>query len=340
MQETPKDVTDILKNLPYNPRFLDIIKMLQQSINYSRDMYKAYDASTSEEKQRLMEYFSLLSPKDSKMCLYHLIYAGEKDDLHLAVPALEKMRECNFPFFLPDKEYWDSLLKLNIHVNSYMDSLSAYEWMELARRLWAELAMETCESAYLCLIRGLEKTDLRFLFLSALMMEKRLLSEPEPKDDGVSGSDEAAVDLQADTKENKAEDKVEDSDNGIGTQWILPDDVDTDADTDTESEQTTDGGDSPRFTWQFLTTEELWDRLNQISQYWVSCAASLYREDVFMGKQIEAIPPAYRFGWYIMQANAVRKENARLFVNKVAEAAKAYPVMKELCKRVIKGETI
>ncbi len=338
LQETPKDIVDILKNLPYNPGFLEIVKILQQSINYSRDMYKAYDVSTSEERQRLMEYFSLLPPKDSRMCLYHLIYAGEKNDLGLAVPALEKMRECNFPFFLPDKKYWDSLLKLNIQVNSYTDSLSAYEWMELAKRLWAELAMETCESAYLCLIRGLEKTELRFLFLSALMMEKRLLSEPAPQEDGALDSDEAGVDLQADTKENEAEDKVEDSDNCTGTQWALPDDVDTDA--DTGSEQMIDAGDSPRFMWQFLTMEELWDRLNQLSQYWVSCAASLYREDVFIGKQIEAIPPAYRFGWYIMQANAIRKENTRLFVNKVAEAAKAYPVMKELCKQVIKGETI
>ena len=187
LKETPKDVVDILKNMPYDPGFLEIVKILQQSINYSRDMYKAYDVSTSEEKQLLMEYFSLLPAKDSRMCLYHLIYAGEKDDLALAVPALEKMQECNFPFFLPDKKYWDSLLKLNIQVNSYMDSLSAYEWMELARRLWAEMALETCESAYLCLIRGLEKTELRFLFLSALMMEKRLLSEPAPQEDGTSG---------------------------------------------------------------------------------------------------------------------------------------------------------
>ena len=139
--------------------------------------------------------------------------------------------------------------------------------------------------------------------------------------------------MQADTKEDKTEEKAEDADSGTGTQWVLPDDADTDA--DAESEQTTNEGDSPRFTWQFLTMEELWDRLNQLSQYWVSCAASLYREDVFMGEQIDAIPPAYRFGWYIMQANVVRKENARRFVNKVAEAAKAYPVMKELCKRVI-----
>ena len=324
LQETPKDVVDILKNLPYDPEFLDVVKILQQSIEYSRDMYKAYDVSAPEERQRLMEYFSLIPPKDSKMCLYHLIYAGEKEDLGLAVPALEKMRECNFPFFLPDKEYWDSLRKLNIQVNSYMDSLSAYEWMELARRLWAEMALETCESAYLCLIQGLEKTELRFLFLSALMMEKRLLSELAPQEDKTSGQDEAAVDLQTET--------AEEPDDGTGVQWAAPDDGNT------EQKQTDDAEESLRFAWQFLAVEELWDRLSQISQYWVSCAASLYREDVFLGDLIEAIPPAYRFGWYIMQANAVKNENNSLFLRKIADAAKAYPLMKELCKKIIKND--
>ena len=336
LPETPTDIISALKHIPFDAKYLVALECLLRPLRFRTDIYKATDQSSTTEKSSLLSYFSTLPPMDSKMCLYHLIYAGEKDDFGLAVPALEKMRECNFPFFLPDKKYWDSLLKLNIQVNSYLDSLSAYEWMEMAKRLWAEVDLETCESAYLCLIRGLEKTELRFLFLSALMMEKRLLSDPALQEDETSGLGEA--DLQADRKGNKTEGKVEDSDNAIGTQWVLPDNVDTDA--DTESGQTTDEGDSPRFMWQFLTTEELWDRLNQLSQYWVSCAASLYREDVFMGKQIEAIPPAYRFGWYIMQANAVRKENTRLFVNKVAEAAKAYPVMKELCKQVIKGETI
>ena len=94
------------------------------------------------------------------------------------------------------------------------------------------------------------------------------------------------------------------------------------------------------FTWQTLDLYELWEKVNQIAQYWVSCAASLYREDVFLSDLIQAIPPAYRFGWYIMQANAVKDEDHSLFLHKVADAAKAYPVMKELCKRVITEDAI
>ena len=326
LPETPTDIISALKHIPFDSKYLAALEYLIKPLRLRTDIYKATDQSDAKEKSFLLSYFSTLPPMDSKMCQYHLIYAGEENDLGLAVPALEKMRECNFPFFLSDKEYWDSLLKLNIQVNSYMDSLSTYEWMEMARRLWAEMALETCESAYLCLIRGLEKTELRFLFLSALMMEKRLLSEPAPQEDKASGQDKAAANPQTETAEGP--------DDGTGVQWAAPDDGDA------EQEQTADAEESPRSAWQLLTVEELWDRLSQLSQYWVSCAASLYREDVFLGELIEAIPPAYRFGWYIMQANAVKNENNSLFLRKVADAAKAYPLMKELCKQVMKGEAI
>lgn len=83
--------------------------------------------------------------------------------------------------------------------------------------------------------------------------------------------------------------------------------------------------------------EEVWAALYHLAQYWVSCAASLYREDVFMGDLIGAIPPAYQFGWYILQAKAVKEQDCHLFIRKIADAAKVYPAMKELCKKVMQG---
>ncbi len=352
LPETPGDVMDVLRNLPYDSRYLDVVKNLKRSFNYSRDMYKVYDGASREDQRKLMAYFSLLPPKDSKMCLYHLIYAGEQKDFGLAVPALEEMRECGFPFFLTDKLYWDSLNTLNVNINSYMDNLSVYEWMELARRVWAEAAMETCESAYLCLIRGLDRGELRFLYLSGLMMEKRLLSETAPrKNDALEGSEAAeslnekteisettegylVVDSLMNEKPDSEEKKKGDSHQEKNVSEESDDNGATVADDASEKTE------SVVFTWQTLDLYELWEKVNQIAQYWVSCAASLYREDVFLSDLIQAIPPAYRFGWYIMQANAVKDEDHSLFLHKVADAAKAYPVMKELCKRVITEDAI
>ena len=268
MEETPKDVISVLKNTAFNEAYLKVLGSLQTQLIAWIAVHGAVEHSSEEEKEILPEYFRLLPPDDPKLCEYHLIYAGNHNDLSVALPALEKMQEANFPFFLKSEAYWDSLRKLDVDINAYMTALSTYDWMEMAGRLWAALPVKTCEKAYRCLMRGLEKTDIRYIYISALLMEKKLLARERELLDG-AGSD------------------------------------------------------------------VIWSELSQLSQYWVSCAASLYREDVFMGDLIRAIPPAYQFGWYIMQANALKSTNPGLFLTKVADAAKAYPVMKELCKKVI-----
>lgn len=80
----------------------------------------------------------------------------------------------------------------------------------------------------------------------------------------------------------------------------------------------------------------LWEALLRWAQCRVSCAATLYREDVFMGGLLGAIPPAYQAAWYIMQANAVKNSDRSLFLHKIADAAKAYPALKEVCKRLLR----
>lgn len=287
LQETPGDVMGVLQNLPYDSRYLDVVKSLKCSVNYTRDMYKVFDDATREEQRKLMAYFSLLPPKDSRMCLYHLIYAGEQKDFGLAVPALEEMRECNFPFFLTDKDYWDSLNTLHINVNAYMDNLSVYEWMELARRVWLEAAVETCESAYLCLIRGLDRGELRFFYLSGLMMEKRLLSETAPEkndaleapkeaeshDEKTGGSKEAEGYLVVDSPMNE---KPGSGDKGKGdSQQEKTASKESDDAGAAAEDETVEKVDTVVYAWQILSLDELWGKVNQIAQYWVSCAASL-----------------------------------------------------------------
>ena len=240
------------------------------------DIYAAIDRSKPGEKEVLMEYLYQISPKDVRMCVYHLIYAGNQGDLDAAVPVLEKMKEENYPFFLEDEAYWDSLQKLGVNINQYMTGLGIYRWTETAKRLWDVVKLDVCEKIYPCLIRGLEKTDLRYLYISALLMEKKLLE----KEKVLSGKDNS---LKA-----------------------------------------------------MYSASEIWNELYQLSQYWVACAAMLYREDVFISDMIKALPPSYQFGWYIMQANAVKQTNSGLFIQKVADAAKAYPALKELCKKVIR----
>ena len=285
--ETPTDVVALIKREnqdesdKLNWAYLSSLNAIYSKEEMRSALYDATDRLNPQERSKLLAYFYQISPEDLRMCVYHIIHAGNQGDAQAAVPALEKMREENYPFFLEDQAYWDRLQKLGIPINTYMTSLSINRWMELAKRLWDVLELSVCEKVYQCLIRGLEKTDLRFLYINALLQEKKLLE----KEKVLAGGDEAA--------------KV------------------------------------------MYSASEIWNELFQMSQFWVSCAASLYREDVFMGDLIKAIPPCYQFGWYMMQANAVRQGNPSLFIQKIADAAKAYPALKELCKKVIReGEEL
>ena len=282
MPLTPSDVIALLKremqeeSEEATQAYLSSLNAIYSKEDMRSALYDAVQKSESEKRKKLLTYLYQIEPEDIQMCVYHIIYAGYQEEMEAAIPALEKMQEKNYPFFLEDEAYWNSLQKLGININPYMTSLSINRWMELAKRLWDVMELNACEKVHLCLIRGLEKTDLRYLYISALLQEKKLLE----KEKVLSGGDEASKAM--------------------------------------------------------YSAPEIWNELNQMSQYWVSCAASLYREDVFMGDLIKAIPPCYQFGWYIMQANAVRQANHSLFIQKVADAAKAYPALKELCKKVIR----
>ena len=280
--ETPADLIALLTCGSYRPEYLAALSDLYQNKEVMRSFfYSAIDALGPEDKENLLPYLYQISPQDVRMCSYHIIHAGNQGDTEAAIPALEKMRERNYPFFLEDEDYWDSLQKLNVNLNDYMTDLNTYHWMEMAKRLWDVLKLDVCEKAYSCLVRGLERTDLRYLHISALLMEKKLMEKEKMLEKVLSGADEAVEEMDS--------------------------------------------------------SEEIWNELYQMSQYWVSCAASLYREDVFMGDLISAIPHCYQFGWYIMQAGAVKNDNTSLFVHKVADAAKAYPALKELCKKVMRA---
>ena len=270
LMETPGDVITLLINGFCCPACVLALRTLYHEKEMRALLYSAIDNLKPEKRELLLPYLYQIPPEDVRLCSYHIIYAGKQENTDAAIPALEKMRQQGWPLFLEDEEYWDSLQKLNVDMNQYMPELSIYSWIETAKRLWALVSMETCEKAYVCLIRGMEKTDLRYPYLGALMTEKRLLA-----------------------KTNQEE------------------------------------------AWRLLPLSELWNRLSLLSQYWVSCAASLYREEVFMGELIGIIPPCYQFGWYMMQAGAVKEENLGLFLRKVADAAKAYPELKEPCKTII-----
>ena len=81
--------------------------------------------------------------------------------------------------------------------------------------------------------------------------------------------------------------------------------------------------------------EVIWQAVYRIANLWIGCAAMLYQESVFQSQMQTALPPRFRFAWVILQANVV-KIDKRSFVRKIAEAAKAYLKMEDVCKYILK----
>lgn len=268
LSETPSDICEVLLAMgdAVSETVMNAFSAVYLQENMRPLLYKAVDCQEADKKEVLLSYLSRLSPQDPQLCFYRFLHAAKQADAQGAKDTLEIMSRQNYPLLINDTDYWEGVYALNININAYLAGQNIYNWLELAKQIFQAADPVVCEKAYMCLQRGLEKTDLRYLYVNALFLEKRLLG----------------------------------------------------AETD------------------MYPAERIWKELYQLAQCWVSCAAMLYREDVFMGELFTALPPCYQFGWLILQANALKGNDPGAFIHKVADAAKAYPNLKELCKKVIR----
>ncbi len=259
---TPKDIVTILAHLPNCESGLEGLKWLAQDAYLWKSILQIIEKLDGIEQWNVYSYIYRLPLNNVEICKYHILYAG-----HLGKPdeikrVLEEMQRKRFPLFIEDGSYWKVLRENQISFVPYTKDIRTYEWMQVVEGFMEKFTLEESEDFYLVLSKELEKKEIRFLYLTALWMEKRLLENTEQKDE--------------------------------------------------------------------------WKELYNLALYWISCGAYFYKEEVFTGELLEAVPPRYRFAWYILQANSLKKNNNHQFIQKMAEAAKTYPAMKELCKAVIR----
>ncbi len=262
---TAEDIVKILAKAEYDDGYIEVLKRLVLNFGQQDSVFEFINKLEEEENWKLLFYIYKLPLSNGEICKYHILYAGHVRKDEEIRWVLEEMRRNEFPVLLGDYRYWKTLKENQISLVAYTKNIRVYEWLQIAERLMENFTLKESEDVYLVLIRDVERKDIRFLYLTSLWMEKRLLEG----------------------------DKVQDE----------------------------------------------WKELYNLALYWSSCGAFLYKEDVFMGDMIEAIPPRYQFAWYILQANSCKGNNSKQFIRKIADAAKAYSPMKELCKNVIKKYT-
>lgn len=269
LSNTFHDIIKLIAHSEYRSIYAIALEILFEGERAGGYLCESIDKAEDEEKEKVLYCIAQIPSEKLVILRYHLEYAFLTEDVDKVREILNIWKEKNYSFFLPEKDYWRGLSRLRLGLSEWLGDVRIHEWITLSEALFEQMPEESCENVYQVLARGLKNTDIRFLHLTALQLEKRLLAR-----DWQRGERDASE------------------------------------------------------------MEELWREMYRIASLWVSCAASLYRDDVFRGGLQSALPPRYQFAWLIFQANAVRTEPFS-FVRKIAEAAKAYLRMEKVCKCIL-----
>lgn len=264
------DIIELIAHTDYREAYAAALEILLLGVGTRPYICELIGRAEGEEREKVLYAVSQISSEELVILRYRLQYAVAVRDRRMAEELLGVWKKNNYSFFLPDGEYWSGLKVLKISMAEWMKEVRIHEWMTLSEALFEQMPVKDCENIYQVLTRGMDSTDIRFLHITALILEKRLL-----------------------VRNMKLE------------------------------------------NLEYLDMEEVWKELYRIASLWVSCAASLYRENVFQSELQSALPERYQFAWLIFQANAVKADDWS-FVRKIAEAAKTYLRMEDVCKYILR----
>lgn len=268
---TPGAVLRTIAHNEYQPEFGKALTALLKNNTSYQTIQKEIKRLSENEKAHVVYAILQIESVEKNIMEYQLqLSAGCQDEQQL-YPIIDRWQSQNYSCFLFQKEIWRALDKLQVSLYPYVQSTGINEWQRLSEALFDTLSEEDSEHAYQVLTKGMPQSDMRFLHITGLRLEKRLLKrnlKPESMD--------------------------------------CPD------------------------------MEEIWQELYRIASLWVSCAAMLYQERVFQDSVLQsALPARYQFAWMIFQANTVKADTLS-FARKIAEAAKSYIAMEDICKYILR----
>lgn len=270
-ENTPRCVVQTIANNEYSIKFTEALDTLLKNDTCCQAIREGIAKLSGQQKERVAYAVLQIETPDKNIMEYQLQLSADAGDKQMLYAMIDRWQGQNYSCFLFQREVWHALKRLQISLYPYVQDIGIQEWQKLSEALFDSLTEEECECAYQVLTGGMNQGDIRFLHITGLWLEKKL--------------------LKRDMRVQK-----------VG----------------------------------FLEMESIWKELYQISSLWVSCAAMLYQERVFQDVTLQsALPERYRFAWLVFQANAV-KADTLVFVRKIAEAAKSYLRMDEVCKYLLR----
>lgn len=176
LSNTFADIVALITHRDYRREYGSAMEILLNGAGTREYLCRLIDDQKGEAKERVLYCISQIPSKELQILQYRLEYMFCSGDIDEAERLLDDWKEKNYSFFLPDREYWRGLRKLKIDLMPWISDVRIHEWIHLTEVLFEQFSEEDCENVYHVLVRGLGQTDIRSMHITALRLEKRLLS--------------------------------------------------------------------------------------------------------------------------------------------------------------------
>lgn len=177
--DTPEDIIQIISHTEYSSGYEKIIKAILNVGEIRNWTYGKIDELKGEERERVLFCISKIDSNEMQVMKYQLWYYFIVNDKKLVEETFIKWKKQNYSFFLLDAYYWECLNKLQICLDKWIEEVRTEEWIRLTEIIFGKLEKKDCENVYHVLMKNLQKNDIRFLYITGLMLEKKLLEDIE-----------------------------------------------------------------------------------------------------------------------------------------------------------------
>lgn len=173
--DTPDDIIQIVSHTEYSIEYIEGIKTILAVPELRNLIYEKMEQLEKEKKEKVFFYFTEIDSDEMQIIKYQLCYYFMKEDKNAVEKTLMKWKEKKYSFFLPEESYWEGIRRLQIPLIRWIESVRTEEWIRLTEVIFDKFKMKDCENVYCVLVESLQKNDIRFLYITGLWREKKLL---------------------------------------------------------------------------------------------------------------------------------------------------------------------
>ncbi len=171
--DTPDDMLQIINHTDFCEEYVEGLRVILSKAELKNYMYTKIEEL--EEKEKILYCIAKIDSLDMRILKYQLLYYFIVNKKEEAEQVLAKWKKQNYSFFLKDDFYWEGLRKQQISLIKWIEEVRTEEWIQLTEIIFREFETKNCKNVYEVLVQDLPKNDIRFLHITGLWMEKKLL---------------------------------------------------------------------------------------------------------------------------------------------------------------------